>query len=374
MNFSDDPVYYIGLLSGTSADSIDAVVVEFSDDQTSDAQANIVATHSEAFSQDLRSEILELYEPGDNEIERLGIVDRQIGIAFAEATQVLLAKAQLKPDQIEAIGCHGQTIRHRPPSTQQDAFTLQLGDANIIAERTGIDVICDFRRRDMAVGGEGAPLAPAFHQHVFASQTHLRYVVNIGGISNISILKPRNNCVGFDVGPGNGLMDFWIQKNLNLPCDINGDWARSGTVIEPLLKVWLNHPYFKQPPPKSSGKEMFSREWLLNSLTDREDRPEDVQRTLLELTARTITDNFNYNNAEVFIAGGGAFNTFLMERLAEISPFKISTTADLGIDPAWVEGALFAWLAKRFLEGLPGNLPSVTGAKEERILGAFYPR
>ena len=374
MNFSDDPVYYIGLLSGTSADGIDAVVVEFSDDQSDDAHASIIATHSEPFDQDLRAEILELYEPGDNEIERLGIVDRQIGDAFAQATQVLLAKAQLKPDQIEAIGCHGQTVRHRPPSAQKEAFTLQLGDANIIAERTGIDVICDFRRRDMAVGGEGAPLAPAFHQHVFASEAHLRYVVNIGGISNISILKPHTNCVGFDVGPGNGLMDFWTQKNLGSSCDVGGDWARKGAVIEPLLNAWLTHPYFKQPPPKSSGKEMFSREWLLNSLAGREDRPEDIQRTLLELTARTITDNINYDGAEVYIAGGGAFNAFLMERLSEISSSKISTTAELGIDPAWVEGALFAWLAKRFLEGLPGNLPSVTGARQERILGAFYPR
>lgn len=364
------PTYYVGLISGTSADGVDAVVLGI--DGT---QFEIIASHCQPYPDQLRADVLSLSQPGISEIDRLGAVDRQIADCFAHAALTVIGYAGLGIGDIAAIGSHGQTVRHRPNGDQP--FTLQIGDANRIAELTGITTVADFRRRDMAAGGQGAPLAPAFHRAAFGVQGNATAVVNIGGIGNVTLFREDGTITGFDSGPGNTLMDHWIRQHHDLRFDANGDWAREGNVDETLLERLRDDPYFSLPAPKSTGPEYFSPSWLDNLLGSaaRETASEDVQRTLLELTARTIASALEGEPlAQVAVCGGGAHNGLLMERLSELlAPALVTTTEGFGIHPDWVEAAAFAWLAARTLAGLPGNEPSVTGAAGYRVLGAIYP-
>lgn len=362
---------YIGLMSGTSADGIDAVIIEI--DQ---GKVRILNHHSHTYSNQLRTEILRLCQPGKNEIENMGRLDHQLGLAFAETVNELLHNTGLQAKQITATGSHGQTIRHRPPSTEEISFTLQIGDPNIIAEQTGITTVADFRRRDMAAGGEGAPLAPAFHQAVFSHPIETRVIVNIGGIANITTLKGNKMSRGFDTGPGNALMDCWTTLHRGKPYDDQGLWAASGNSDTALFKQLISHPYFNQPPPKSTGREIFHLGWLNQELLNFPGiDPADIQATLLELTAVTIQQAINKETNRcdgIFVCGGGARNSALMQRLEQLCPAPVTSTATLGIDPQQVEAAAFAWLAQQTLNRQPGNARAATGASHDVILGGVY--
>lgn len=367
---------YIGLMSGTSADCIDAVVANFAS-----GRCQLVATHSTDIS-DLRTEIHALAQPGDNEIQRLGQLDRELGIRFAETVNQLLTNHQLSYSDIIAIGSHGQTIRHCPPSTEaRHSFSLQVGDPNTIAQRTCITTVADFRRRDIALGGHGAPLVPAFHQAVFHKPGTTRAIVNIGGIANITLLQGdiHQPILGYDTGPGNGLMDSWISRHHDQPYDSNGDWGRQGNVIPTLLDLLLNTPFLSHPAPKSTGRELFNISWLDNQLRqlDQTYSPVDVQATLLAFTAETISNAVKSHAplaSEIYLCGGGAHNSLLVENIsALLSPSRVSTTDELGIAADWVEAVAFAWLARQTLSGKPGNDPAVTGARTASVLGAIHP-
>lgn len=357
---------YIGLMSGTSADGIDAALVDFSQ-----PQPKLVQSHSSKFSPQLRQTILGLCQSGPNEINRMGELDILLGKAFADTINVLLQKSRISAKQVRAVGSHGQTIRHYP----NQSFTLQIGDPNIIAAETGITTIADFRRRDIAYGGQGAPLTPAFHQVVFAKKGHDRVIVNIGGIANITLLPGNNQTVsGFDTGPGNMLLDAWTEKHLQQAYDKDGAWASQGNVNQGLLNKLLTDPFFFLPPPKSSGREYFNLVWLENYLSTPLS-PVDVQATLVALTAQTIMAEIKhyFTQGEIFICGGGAHNKLLMQHLRKnATSFTVSTTHELGIDPEWVEAIAFAWLAKQTLSGQAGNVTAITGAKKAAILGGVY--
>jgi len=377
---------YIGLMSGTSADSIDAVLLDLSSETP-----QLLMTHSVSLANlklpnqtSIKAEIQALAALGDNELHRMNQLDRALGQLFAQATNELLTKSKLSPDKIMAIGSHGQTIRHYPtsniPSTNTDiAYTVQVGDPNSIAQLTGITTVADFRRRDIALGGQGAPLVPAFHQSVFEKPGFSRAVVNIGGIANITLLGGDGSpLLGYDTGPGNGLMDKWIQQHQKIDYDDGGQWASQGNIIDPLLESLMNTPYLEELSPKSTGPELFNSNWLHQHLVPFiKSSPTDVQATLLEFTAQTITQALKRHTPiprEIFFCGGGAYNTALMQRLETLlHPNLIASTAQLGIPPEWVEAAAFAWLAKQTLEGKPGNAPTVTGATEQAVLGAIYP-
>ncbi len=363
--------YYIGLMSGTSMDALDAALVDFST-----SPPRLESTHSHPFSQELRTALLALAQPGDNEIERLAQLDIQLGQASAELCLQLLQKAGVSADQVQAIGSHGQTIRHAPYATPP--YTLQITDPNTIAELTGITTVADFRRRDLVVGGQGAPLVPAFHQALFRNGQQQRAILNIGGIANLSVLPadPNVAVTGFDTGPGNMLMDAWAQLQRQQPYDHDGAWARSGTVDQQLLTSLLSDVYFEQQPPKSTGREQYNLSWLQRQLRGSE-AVEDVQATLCELTAVSIAraiSQFAPLTEELFICGGGARNSYLLERIRHhLSDCRIDSSEVLGIAPQWMEAIAFAWLARQTLLGLTGNLPAVTGADEEVILGGIYP-
>jgi len=363
---------YIGLMSGTSADSIDAVLVDLSE-----ASPNLFASHTEPID-DLRDEIHALAEPGEDEISRLGRLDQHLGLRFAAAVTTLLRKTNCPAEQVCAIGSHGQTIRHCPDGNDgEPAFTLQIGDPSSIAHQTGIDVVADFRRRDIAAGGQGAPLAPAFHLAYFETVNQATAVVNIGGMANVTLLPGDGSASGYDTGPGNVLMDGWAQRHLGQPYDKDGTWAASGHVNHNLLELLLSHTYFSSKPPKSTGREEFNVRWLDNTLAQLQAdiTPSDIQATLLELTAISIADELRpFSPQEIHICGGGAFNTSLMERLCQLlDPVPVTSTSQRGIDPEWVEAIAFAWLAQQTLQGKPGNLPSVTGAERSVVLGGVYP-
>ncbi|GAB3320894.1 anhydro-N-acetylmuramic acid kinase [Haliea atlantica] len=364
----------IGLMSGTSLDGVDAVLLHCG------PEPNLLATLESPLPPDIRTAAAALCRGGDGEIERLGVLDRQLGELFAEVTLALLAKSGHDPEEIRAIGSHGITLRHRPASGgHHTPFTLQAGDPNTIAEKTGITTVADFRRRDIAAGGEGAPLVPAFHAAVFGRVNETRAVVNIGGIANLTLLRNDQVLAGFDTGPGNTLLDFWAQKHLDTPCDRNGTWGAEGRAHQPLLEQLRSHPWLKRTGPRSTGKEMFNPDWLESQLQAYPDLPaRDVQATLGELTAECIALSLQACDTDgidaVYVCGGGAYNSDLMRRLYRLlSPTRLETTAALGVAPEWVEAAAFAWLAWRTLEGLSGNAPEVTGAQGERILGGIYP-
>lgn len=369
---------YIGIMSGTSLDSIDCVLCDID----TAGKPKLLAHHTRPFPGALQQELRALCQPGDNEIERLGPADRWLGREYAAAANDLLAEAECRAEEVTAIGCHGQTIRHRPANDRQapeTAFTLQIGDPNTLASLTGIPVAADFRRRDIAEGGQGAPLAPMLHQALFAKTGTCRAVINIGGMANVTWLNGTEDALGFDTGPGNVLMDSWVQQHLGTPYDDGGRFAASGTPQPDLLKRLLQHPYFDyKAGPRSTGREDFDANQLMTILAAQAEtlRPEDIQATLLEFTAQSISQALQRLPKpvyQVFICGGGAFNTALMQRLESlVHPSLIASTQSLGLHPLQVEAVAFAWLAWRRVNQLTGNLPSVTGAGREAVLGALY--
>jgi len=357
---------YVGLMSGTSLDGVDAVLACFEKPEI------ILASSFLPFPDVLRNELQSLLGPGDNEIHRGALAANRLSDFYATAVRDLLVDAGQQPQHIRAIGCHGQTIRHDPAH----AYTVQLVNGARLAEATGIQVACDFRSRDIAAGGQGAPLVPAFHARVFSHPSITRAIVNIGGIANVTYLPPDGQVIGFDCGPGNALMDEWIAEQRGANYDEGGAWGAQGAAIPALLGAWIANPYFGQTPPKSTGRDLFNLKWARPHLRP-EHQPADVQATLADLTAGSIADaieRFCPETEEVFVCGGGASNTHLMRRLAAHLPTVTwSTTAALGIHPDWVEAVAFAWLARETLAGRPGNLPAVTGAAGLRVLGCVYP-
>ncbi len=366
------PHLYLGLMSGTSMDAADAALVDFSADQP-----KLIATQHTPLTAELRTALLALCVPGPNEIEHMAELDARLGELFADSALELLKKSGVKPVQVHAIGSHGQTVRHQPSGPYP--FSLQIGNPALIAQRTGITTVADFRRADIAAGGQGAPLAPAFHNAVFRSAEHDRAVVNIGGIANITILHadPSQDVRGFDTGPGNVLLDAWAERHLGKRMDEDGRFAASGKVHEGLLSTLLNDDYFSLAPPKSTGREHFNIAWLDAALKNHGNiSAQDVQATLCELSAASIAEailRYAPGTKEVLVCGGGAHNAHLMQRLrACLKPCSVESTEKHGINPDWVEAMAFAWLAKQTLEGKPGNLPAVTGAKRAVVLGGIY--
>ena len=368
---------YIGLMSGTSLDGIDAVLAKIGPNGEASAQMAV----STPFSSGLLQALVDLQTPGPNELHREKQAANALALAYAEAVQQLLNQAKLKPANINAIGAHGQTIRHQPELGEHLAYTHQTLNAALLAETTGIDVIADFRSRDVAAGGHGAPLVPAFHAQQFASTDNLA-IVNIGGIANLTLLPKDAEVTGFDCGPGNMLMDAWIFEQQGNRYDKDGAWALEGKVNDALLSELLNDPFFIQPPPKSTGRDTFHLSWLLDKLGRENHLAEDVQATLLHLSALSILDalaRYAPQTQKLIVCGGGAKNKALMN-LLEMKKgnffkhaLQITTSDSVGIDPQLVEGLAFAWLAWAHKEKRPANLPAVTGAKGPRILGAYYP-
>jgi anhydro-N-acetylmuramic acid kinase len=370
---------FIGLMSGTSLDGVDGVLAEFPTNFPID-RSNTRATAHIAFDPALRADLMALQTPGDNEIHREALAAQGLARHYARCVAELLDQSGLPSTAVQAIGVHGQTIRHQP----QAGYTRQTGNPALLAELTGIDVIADFRSRDIAAGGQGAPLVPAFHHALFAAPDQTRVIANIGGIANISVLRKGTDAavIGFDTGPGNVLMDLWVAQQLGKKYDAEGAWAASGAVIPALLEALCNEPFLALPPPKSTGRDLFDPAWLASRLTSfRDARPADVQATLAGFTASSLADAVvaHANGAEaLYVCGGGAYNTHLMGLLkgalrAQRQTTTVESTEALGIPPNHVEALAFAWLAHRFSQRLPGNLQSVTGAKGPRILGALYP-
>lgn len=364
---------YIGLMSGTSLDGIDGVMAEIS------GQNCAVAHYASApLAPDLRAQLLALNSAGSNELHRAALASNALAQAYAGIVQALLASSGLEPAAVRAIGAHGQTVRHRPHEFDAIGYTLQLNNPALLAERTGIAVVADFRSRDVAAGGQGAPLVPAFHQRMFGQVGRTRCVLNIGGISNLTVLRADGAVLGFDCGPGNALMDAWCQRHTGQPFDDQGAFAASGRVAAPLLQTLRAEAFFALPAPKSTGRDLFSLEWLDARLEGAGDlAPQDVQATLTELTASACADcATSYGNKSELLAvcGGGARNSYLMARLQSLlSATRVTTTDELGLPAQQVEAAAFAWLAHQALAGLPGNLPNATGAQGARVLGAIYP-
>ncbi len=371
---------YIGLMTGTSMDGVDGVLVAIPDNYTGGVLSLMAAAHI-PFGEDLRRLLMSLQQSSDNEIEREALAADDLADIYARCVFRLLKDANVSPGFITAIGVHGQTIRHRP----ELGYTRQTNNPSLLAELTGIDVIADFRSRDLAAGGQGAPLVPAFHRALFGNNAKSYVVVNIGGIANISILGQDGKTIGFDTGPGNVLLDTWIAKNQNRLYDENGNWAKSGKPDDKLLAIMLQEPFLSLPPPKSTGRDLFNEDWLAKNLFAAAEfaflKPEDIQATLTVFTATTIADAIARHAPaadNVFICGGGARNAYLLglfeTALKQSVPHAEVVTSEVaGIDPTHIEGLAFAWLAHRFTNRLPGNLPEVTGAHGLRILGALYP-
>jgi anhydro-N-acetylmuramic acid kinase len=368
-----NPDLYIGLMSGTSLDGVDGVLVDFQD------RTCVLQHASCGFPVGLRAELLELNTPGDNELHRAALAANGLVACYAEVVRQLLRQADLPPQAVQAIGAHGQTVRHRPQMFDGTGYTLQLNNPALLAERCGISVVADFRSRDVAAGGQGAPLVPAFHQSVFGRPGQSLLVLNIGGISNLSMLPADGEVGGFDCGPGNALMDAWCQRHTGRAYDDNGAWAASGSVLPALLQRLLDEPFLQQPPPKSTGRDLFNAAWLQLrlDLLPPATRPEDVQATLTEFTARACADSalrWGRGAGQLLVCGGGALNGHLMARLAALLPgMQVQSTTASGLPALQVEAAAFAWLARQTLRGLPGNLARVTGARGPRVLGAIYP-
>ena len=398
-NFDDG--LYIGMMSGTSLDGMDAVLCQFGGEENSQQPLRLLASISQDFPPRLREVLLALCQPNgvqelvptvgepNSELDWFGWASKEYAEFASEVVNNLLQQSNTDVESVLAIGCHGQTVRHRP----QMGFSLQLLDANIIAERTGISVVSDFRRRDMAVGGQGAPLVPAFHQALFATPDSTRVLLNLGGIANITVLPANDSSVndavvnnspviGYDTGPANLLLDAWTALHTDKDYDAGGAWAQSGQVVEPLLNQLIEHPFFARTYPKSTGREDFNLAWLQSELQKFDQASAhiryssaDVQATLTELTAMSASMQINMfinaqENSSVYVCGGGALNDYLMTRLqAHLPHCTVETTASLGLNPAWVEAVAFAWLARQTLMGETGNLPAVTGASKGVILG-----
>ena len=365
--------FYIGLMSGTSLDGIDAALVRFENDLPS-----IVETICLELPENFKDDIKSLINPGKNEINRLMALDVQLGKLFSEAVNEVINKAKIKKVDIAAIGSHGQTLRHYP--TAEHPSTLQIADPNIIAEITGITTVADFRRKDVAAGGQGAPLVPAFHEQIFRDENKNRVILNLGGIANITVLPADKNIpvTGFDTGPANTLMNHWVQQQQDKNYDEDGKWAESGKVNKDFLKELLNDDYFKLLPPKSTGTEYFNPAWLTKKLSTFPFlSAEDVQASLTALTATTVKDAIKlckFEIDELIICGGGVHNNYLLQLLKQDLPsVEINSSEKYGLDPDYVEATAFAWLAKQTIERQTGNLPEVTGARRKVILGGIYP-
>ncbi|MGH8439053.1 MAG: anhydro-N-acetylmuramic acid kinase [Pseudomonas sp.] len=359
---------YLGVMSGTSLDGLDIALIE------QEQSTRLLATHYIPMPASLRQDLLDLCASGPDEIARAALAEAQWVTLAAQGIEHLLAAKNLKPTDIRAIGSHGQTIRHEPAR----GFTVQIGNPALLAELSGICVVGDFRRRDVAAGGQGAPLVPAFHEALFEHQGQRLAVLNVGGFSNLSLIEQDKPVSGFDCGPGNVLLDAWIHEKQGRSYDADGTWAASGQVNAGLLASLLSDPFFAGTGPKSTGREVFNLPWLMHHLaTQPAIADADVQATLLELTAHSIVSSLQTaqeNTQALLVCGGGAHNGTLMNRLAALLPrARVSSTAAHGIDPDWVEAMAFAWLAHCCLQGIPGNRPSVTGARGLRVLGAIYP-
>lgn len=374
--------YYIGLMSGTSLDGADGVLVDFSG-----PRLKILAGASKPFDPAFRAELLALNTPSDNELHRAALAGNAIAAGYAEVVAALLLQSSqqgIDAQHIRAIGAHGQTVRHQPQRSSDTpagaGYTLQLNNPALLAELTGIDVVADLRSRDIAAGGQGAPLVPAFHRSVFGQKDVTVAVLNLGGIANLSVLPadPTAPVLGFDCGPGNALMDAWCLRHTGQAFDAAGVWAAGGQLRPDLLRHLRDDPYFLLPPPKSTGRDLFSERWLQEKLQNFADtKPRDVQHTLTELTASACIDCVNSyakHSKLLIVCGGGAFNLHLLQRLqAGLPHLKVSTSDQHGLPPMEVEAAAFAWLARQTMHRRPGNLASVTGATGPRILGAIYP-
>ena len=354
-------------MSGTSLDGVDAVLADFSSGMPS-----MLGSHYRLYPDDLREALLDLHEPGDNELHRSALLANAVTEQYAIAVNALLS-AKNGHTTVAAIGCHGQTVRHCP----EHAYTIQLVNGALLAERTGLTTVTDFRSRDIAAGGQGAPLVPAFHAACFRHTTESRVIVNIGGIANVTYLPPEGTISGFDTGPGNLLMDAWVRRHRKESHDHDGGFAASGKVDTRLLQEMLADAYFHRPPPKSTGRDHFNMAWL-ESFAIASSAPEDVQATLAELSAASIAasvEKYCNDAQEVFVCGGGAHNTHLMNRIAaRLHSRRLASTEVLGMHPDWVEALAFAWLARCTMENISGNAPEVTGAKGSRVLGAIYPQ
>jgi len=366
---------YVGLMSGTSLDAVDAVVVSIDE-----SDITLMASCEHAIPFDLRQKVLAVCNGQKTTLRDIGLIDHQLGKLYAKTTNSLLKQANLHPKEIVAIGNHGQTVFHQPDS--DTPFTMQLGDANLIAALTGIDTVADFRRIDIALGGQGAPLVPAFHQFLFERRDSTTVILNIGGVSNISVIPVTGEITGFDTGPGNLLMDGWCEAHTGQTYDQNALWAIQGKTNVTLLHQLLSDSFLLKTPPKSTGREHYNLDWLekqiaKSSLTQTIS-PLDVQRTLCEFTAQTIAHQVvkftQGNSCELLVCGGGANNPLLMEILQQhLSDWLVIPTIDRGIQGEYMEAMAFAWLARQRIHNQPSNLPSVTGAKQQASLGVYYP-
>jgi anhydro-N-acetylmuramic acid kinase len=370
---------FIGLMSGTSLDGVDGVLVDLGDEsEVGAARLAVKAHHHRPFDAALRSELLALNSAGPNELHRAALAANAVARTYAAVTQDLLAETGLPANQVRAIGAHGQTVRHQPGAFDGTGYTLQLFNGALLAELSGIDVVCDLRSRDIAAGGQGAPLVPAFHAAVFGRPGRDVAVLNIGGIANLSLLGADGRVRGFDCGPGNALLDHWCQQHSGAPFDDQGRWGATGRMHESLLQHLLGDPFFDRAPPKSTGRDLFNPVWLQARLQGRAGLPAaDVMATLVELTARSAADALRRHQPAstlLLVCGGGAFNNFLMQRLAALLPgTEVQDSTRAGLPPLQVEAAAFAWLARAFVQRQPGNRPEVTGAAGPRVLGALYP-
>lgn len=368
------PEIYIGLMSGTSLDGVDGVLADFSS-----SPLRILAHVALPFDDGLRAELLALNTAGSDELHRCALAANALVRVYAHAVSQLLAQSGVDATQVRAIGAHGQTVRHRPQEFDDTGYTVQLNSPALLAELTGIDVVADFRSRDVAAGGQGAPLAPLFHAGVFSSPGTDAFVLNLGGISNLSVLARGGGIIGFDCGPGNSLMDHWCLQHTGQVFDAGGAWAASGKVNAPLLAYLLDAPYFGLPAPKSTGRDLFNPAWLSQKLEPfAQLAPEDVQATLAELTATscaTGVKGYSWTNGTLIVCGGGAFNKHLMTRLQALLPgMSVASSKAHGLAPLQVEAAAFAWLAQQCVARKAAGRTSVTGARGARVLGALYPR
>lgn len=359
-------------MSGSSLDGIDVALTDIGDDH-----CKVIATHFQPYTTGIKQSLLSLHFPTENELEKSALMANQLARLYAEAVNTLLAKNQVNLNEVAAIGCHGQTIRHQPKYDDAIGYTIQLGNNALLAELTNITVVGDFRSRDIAAGGQGAPLVPAFHQATFSNPQHNRAIVNIGGIANITYLAKTGAVIGFDSGPGNMLLDHWVKLKLGKEYDVDGAWAATGSIDEALLKSMLSDAYFALPPPKSTGRDLLNEAWLMQHLAKGTYKPEDVARTLVALTSYTICQAIEQHCPhadEIYLCGGGAHNQLLKNSLqTSLHQIPLSTTDALGVNVDWVEAAAFSWLAKQTLNNIASNLPSATGATGLRVLGAIYP-
>jgi len=372
MNTNHTSGYFIGLMSGTSMDGIDAALIHI-DQHT----IELVHHHDHSYPSDLKKQLNELCNNNHSSILQLGELNRRVGKVFSAAVLELLKTSTQQASDIIAIGSHGQTIYHHPNADL--AFSMQLGDPNSIAYETQITTVADFRNKDMVAGGQGAPLVPRFHQHLLRDKHTNRIIINIGGIANITVLNKDQSiaCSGFDTGPGNTLLDAWIHLQQGQPFDFDGSWAQSGSINQKLLNEMMKDPYFSSPTPKSTGREYFNLKWLNRHLSNHPNiPPKNVQRTLVTLTARTLFKGIkscNLYEGEVYLCGGGCHNTALMNEINHtFKGFSVDTTQALGVDPDWMEAMAFAWFASRTMGRQPSNLPSATGARKEVVLGGIY--